>query len=282
MRAGRQPAVSRPARTALPRNAPRVLMYHYFGDAGGRDPEKLFVTRAGLLEQLARLRRWGWTPLDLDGYIAALDGAPVPRRSFLLTIDDGHVSVLDVAAPVLEAAGVPSVLFVCPGLLGDRARWSHYYPTEPLAPAEKVAVQPARGMELGLHGLDHTRMISLDNAALRTHTVDAAKMLEVVTGAKARAFAYPYGTHDERARQAVESAGFAVAFAVAREAGRFAADRVFVRGDEPAIVFRWKLSAAYRQLSRIAGRVSSLRRAVRTAVRWLRGIDRSIAGREPR
>jgi hypothetical protein len=122
-------------------------------------------------------------------------------------------------------------------------------------------------------------MNKADDAALRTHTVDAAEMLEVLTGAKARAFAYPYCTHDEWARQAVESAGFAVAFAVGREAGRFAADRVFVRGDEPAIVFRWKLSAAYRQLSGIAGRVSRLRRAVRTAVRVLRAFDRSIAGR---
>jgi peptidoglycan/xylan/chitin deacetylase (PgdA/CDA1 family) len=257
----------------LPLRSPRVLMYHFFGEPSGHgDPERLFVTAAGLHAQLDRLRRWGWQPLDLDGYLAALDGKPVPRRSFLLTIDDGHASVVDVAAPALAAAGVPSVLFVCPALLGGTSRWSCFYPTEPLAPAERLADLPGLGMELGLHGLDHTRLTDVDDAALPDHVVGARDALLVATGARARAFAYPYGTHDERACRAVAVAGYAVAFAVAREGGRYAADRIFVRGDESTLVFRWKLTAAYRLVSRAAGRIRRLRRAVRIAVWTLRGV----------
>jgi peptidoglycan/xylan/chitin deacetylase (PgdA/CDA1 family) len=260
-------------------------MYHYFGNPPGHgDPERLFVTAAGLHAQLDRLRRWGWQPLDLDGYLAALDGEPVPRRSFLVTIDDGHTSVVDVAAPALAAAGVPSVLFVCPALLGGTACWSRYYPTEPLAPAERLADLPGLGMELGLHGLDHTRMTELEDAAVPDQVVGARDALEAATRVKPRAFAYPFGTHDERARRAVAAAGYAVAFAVAREGGRFAADRIFVRGDESSLLFRWKLTGAYRLVSRAAGRVPRLRRAVRTAVRALRGIKpppESPPGRQP-
>jgi peptidoglycan/xylan/chitin deacetylase (PgdA/CDA1 family) len=269
--AGSAQAIIRAGADALPRRSPRVLMYHFFGDPpGDGDPERLFVSREGLVAQLDRLRRWGWRPLDLDGYLAALAGAPVPRRSFLLTIDDGHASVADVAAPVLAAAGVPSVLFACPALLGDRARWSRFYPAEPLATAEQLAALPGLGMELGLHGLDHTRMAGLAAGALDEHVVGARHALEAATGVRARAFAYPYGTHDAPAREAVAAAGYGVAFAVAREGGRFAVDRIFVRGDEPAPVFRWKLSGAYRWMSRVAGRVPRLRRAVRTAVTPLR------------
>jgi len=100
-----------PSRRGLPRHAPRVLMYHYFGDAPGADPERLFVTRRMFSAQLDHLQRRGWQALTLDEYLAALDGAPTPRRSYLLTIDDGHESVASIAAPVLAAAGIPSVLF---------------------------------------------------------------------------------------------------------------------------------------------------------------------------
>ena len=104
----------------------------------GPDPERLFVARDEFVAQLDHLRRTGWRALSLDEYVAALDGAPTPRRSYLLTIDDGHESVGRIAAPLLAEAGIPSVLFVCPGLLGDRARWTPSYPRERLSPADEL------------------------------------------------------------------------------------------------------------------------------------------------
>jgi peptidoglycan/xylan/chitin deacetylase (PgdA/CDA1 family) len=99
-------------RRGLPRNAPRVLMYHYFGPAPGADPERLFMDRQKFGAQLDHLQRSGWHALSLDEYLEALDGVPVPRRSYLLTIDDGHESVGRIAAPLLAERGIPSVLFV--------------------------------------------------------------------------------------------------------------------------------------------------------------------------
>jgi peptidoglycan/xylan/chitin deacetylase (PgdA/CDA1 family) len=251
---------------------PPVLMYHFFGEPPATgDPERLFVGRDEFAAQLADLRSRGWRPLDLDGYLAAVAGAPTPRRSFLLTIDDGHESVVDVAAPMLAEAGVPSVLFVCPALLGDRARWSEYYPDEPLAGAERIAALPAQGMELGVHGLDHTRLAALGPEVLREQTADARSLLRSVTGVDARSFAYPFGTHDAGARRAVADAGFEVAFAVAREAGPFGVDRVYVRRGDPLPLFRFKLTVGYRMVSRVAGRVPRLRRWVRSAVGAARG-----------
>ena len=212
----------------LPRKSPRVLMYHCFGEAPGPDPERLFVRERMFAAQLDHLRRHGWRALSLDEYLAALAGAPTPRRSYLLTIDDGHESVPRIAAPMLAAAGVPSVLFVCPGLLGDRTRWAEAYPNERLATAEELAELPGLGMELGVHGWDHTRMVGMDDASLHRQVAEAHAELEAATAVHARVFAYPYGTHDSAARRAVAAAGYRAGFAVAREHGRFAVDRVFV------------------------------------------------------
>jgi peptidoglycan/xylan/chitin deacetylase (PgdA/CDA1 family) len=269
-------------RDVVPLSSPRVLMYHFFGDQSPTgDPERLFIGREEFAAHLAELRRGGWHPLDLDGYLAALTGAPTAPRSYLLTIDDGHQSVIKIAAPMLAEVGIPSVLFVCPGRLGDLARWSDYYPDEPLANAEEILTLPGLGMELGVHGMDHTPTVCMDDAALNTQIVQSRTDLEALIGTPARSFAYPFGKHDAAARDAVAAAGFDVSFAVAREAGRFAVDRVFVRRGDPLLLFRFKLSTAYRLISRLAGRMSWLRRQVPTVVRLLGSRRRGLVRRGP-
>lgn len=253
-------------RRGLPRNLPRVLMYHWFGEAPGPDPERLFVPEPVFAAQLDHLRRHAWRALSLDEYLAAIDGAPTPRRSFLLTIDDGHESAPRIAAPILSAAGVPSVLFVCPGLLGRRARWADDYPNERLATAEELATLPGLGMELGVHGWDHSRMAGMDDVSLHRHVVKARAELRAATAVRARAFAYPYGTHDSEARRAVAAADYQVGFAVAREHGRFAVDRVFVQSTDSLLAFQLKLTTGYRGASRAAGRAWKLRHRCRAAL----------------
>lgn len=251
--------------------APRVLMYHYFGEAPGADPEQLFVREEAFAAQLRHLRRSGWHALTLDEYLAALDGAPTPRRSYLVTIDDAHESAWKIAAPALQAAQVPSVLFVCPDRIGGRAEWTDAYADEPLLAGGELTALPRMGMELGVHSADHTRMVGMDGAELHRHVVEARGRLEEATGVRARSFAYPYGTHDPGSRAAVAGAGYDVAFAVAREHGRFAVDRVFVRSGDSLLRFRFKLSTAYRVISRVGGRAWRLRHAVRGIGARLRG-----------
>jgi peptidoglycan/xylan/chitin deacetylase (PgdA/CDA1 family) len=248
-------------------------MYHYFGDAPGADPEKLFVTQQRFAAQLDHLDRAGWRALTLDEYLAALDGAPTHPRSYLITIDDGHESVGRLAAPMLAERGVPSVLSVCPGLLGERARWSRAYPDERLSPAEELRALPGLGMELGVHSWDHKRMFGLDDAALDTHVRKSRAALEAATGVTAKAFAYPYGTHDPAARAAVAKAGYDVAFAVAREHGRFGVDRVFVQSTDSLLAFRLKLSGGYRLASRVGGRAWRVRHRVRAVAARARTVN---------
>src|SRR5688500_17357750 len=103
---------------------PLVLMYHGFGDRSrDEDPQNLFVTADSFEAQLRSLLRRGRRPLSHDGFVDGLDRGHWPRRSFLVTIDDGYVSTLEVAAPILARLGVPAVLFCLPGLLGGCSQW---------------------------------------------------------------------------------------------------------------------------------------------------------------
>lgn len=243
-------------------------MYHFFGTApASGDPDHLFVSESMLTAQLDALQRGGWQPLSLDQYLGWLDGGQVAQRSYLVTIDDAHESVVRIAAPLLASRGIPSVLFVPSGMVGSRVGWgAPEYHQEQIATPEALRSLAGTGMELGVHGYDHTRMIEMDAAVLRQHVIHARDELIALTGTHPRAFAYPYGTHDEASRQALVQAGYQVGFAVAREGGRFAKWRVAVDGNDSPGAFRFKLTAAYGLASLAAGRMPRLRHRVRAAV----------------
>jgi peptidoglycan/xylan/chitin deacetylase (PgdA/CDA1 family) len=63
-----------------------------------------------------------YTPIGLQELLAALRcGRVPPKRSFLLTFDDGFREMSDVVAPLLHAKGVPAVFFVTTAFLDNRA-----------------------------------------------------------------------------------------------------------------------------------------------------------------
>jgi peptidoglycan/xylan/chitin deacetylase (PgdA/CDA1 family) len=252
--------------TDLPRRRPTVLMYHGFS-VGSRadDPYDLHVSDTQLALQLDHLRRSRWTTVDLDRYLSVLDGASCPSRSVLVTIDDALRSVLDVAAPLLAAAGVPAVLFVPPGLLGGTTTWLQQQPREPLLDGEGLRAAQQHGIDIGVHGWDHSSMAGMSDADLRRSTVQARDAVADVTGRRPRAFAYPYGDHDRRAVAAVAAAGYEVGFSVYKDAGRHALSRTDVKPRDSVAALRLKLACGprYRVAWRAAGVVGPTRRLLR-------------------
>lgn len=252
-----------PAAAARLRRRPVVLMYHGFS-AGPRenDPYDLFVADAALRAQLSMLQSHGWCPLDLDGYLAALDGG-TGGRAFLVTIDDGFDSVLSVGAPVLAEAGVPSVLFIPPAVLNGASRWLDAMPAEPMLTDDELRTLVASGVEVGGHGWDHSSMVAMTDEELLRNTRETRERLADLTGTAPRAFAYPFGYYDERALRAVERAGYSVAFSVYEDSGRFAVSRSDVKPNDSLAALRVKLVPGYRVVWRAAGAIKPLRRGLR-------------------
>jgi peptidoglycan/xylan/chitin deacetylase (PgdA/CDA1 family) len=104
-----------PAQPVFHRRAARslaVLAYHDI-----RDQDRFAA-------QLDYLRRAA-SPVGLAEVVrAAEDGGGLPRRAVLVTFDDGHRDVLDVAMPMLRERGIPAVAFAVAGLIGtDSPHW---------------------------------------------------------------------------------------------------------------------------------------------------------------
>jgi len=250
-------------------SVPRVLMYHGFcTDPPAEDPWSLFVRQNALQAQLALLA--DRPRLDLDGYLGHLASPAAPRGSVLVTIDDGYRSVLTVAAPLFAAAGIRPVLFVSPALVTDPP--SAGLPgmgREPLLTPDELRALPAYGVELGVHGLDHSTMAGMTDAELHAHTAGARDRLADLTGTQPRSFAYPLGVLDDRAARAVSAAGYAVAFSVDRDYGRWGVPRTGIAAADSTGAFRFKLSPWYDVTWRATRPVTGLRHHVRPVLRLL-------------
>lgn len=239
---------------------PLVLMYHAVGArAAADDPYNLFVTPETLRHQLRWLLDRGWRALRLCEY---LDGPTSGERTFLVTFDDGYAGLADLATPILDELRVPATVFVLPGLLGGYSSWMPDMDYEPLLTPDDVRDLSRAGLDIGVHGWDHTVLPDLTDQDLRTHLADARAALCELTGEVPRAFAYPCGRHDARSRQAVADAGFELAFATWEGRGRMAVPRVDVNATDTPRTFHLKTLPIFPALRRTTGHVPRLRAAL--------------------
>lgn len=247
------------------RRRPVVLLYHGFTEVPrADDPENLFVEVGAFEAQLDLLLARGWTPLDLDGYLAACRGRSTPRRSFLVTIDDALESVAHLAAPVMARRGVPSVLYVPAGLMGRTATWLPAPADEPILSEDALGeLVRDHDIELGGHGWEHIAMAGLTADVLHRETRLVRERLCDLVGHEVRSFAYPFGIYDDDAAAAVGAAGYEIGFSVHHDGGPMAVSRVDVNATDTLGTLRVKMLPGYRRLWRTLEVARPLRRAIR-------------------
>jgi len=98
-----------------------VLLYHRV--TPGQPAEGgMSVSPAAFDEHLSALRA-RFRPLHLAELVQALTDRVLPRRSVVITFDDGYVDNLTEAKPLLERHGVPATVFVVSGYVGSGQRF---------------------------------------------------------------------------------------------------------------------------------------------------------------
>ncbi len=99
-----------------------ILCYHRFGAR----PSQLAVTPAAFEAQMDYLARNGYHVLPLSRVMSFLErGEPIPRKSVVVTIDDGYRSTYDVAFPILRKYSFPATIFLYSDFVGapDALTW---------------------------------------------------------------------------------------------------------------------------------------------------------------
>jgi len=250
-----------------------VLAYHAIAAVDDPVLGRYCVTPKRLDRQLALLRRAGACFIDADRLLAHVRGErELPRRAVLVTFDDCYTDLASAAVPILRRHGVPAVAFAVSGEVGGTNSWDARLgrTSLDLLDADALRSLPANAVEIGAHSRTHPELPRTDDGRLLDEIRGSLDDLEALGLPRPRTFAYPYGEHDARVRQAAEGAGLAMAFAITpgrvyRGADLFALPRIEVQRDDTPLTVLLRtlgLEAPRRaQLRAAAGRVLAGMRA---------------------
>lgn len=225
-----------------------VLMYHRIWP-GQRDG--LTITPEDLRDQWTFLRDAGYTCLSMERFLHAAWGAErVPRKSFLLTFDDGYQNNLTYALPLLREFGWEATIFIIAGTLDGS-----YQPGEGID--RKLSAEDLRGIAgehicFGLHGYHHENFAQSSLAQIREAMYQSMAALEAAGLPYRKVLAYPYGarpggTKQEQLGKWLNTHGVKAAFRIGNKPQKMPAKdlyqlhRIDIRGEDSLEDFKLKL-----------------------------------------
>lgn len=189
------------------------------------------------------------------------------RPTVAITFDDAFGSVADNALPILGKLGIPVTIFAPSGWLGRVPGWrmeSGHDQGECVMDAVALRSIQSPMVRIGAHSVDHLPMAELSGEAAFRQASDSRKALEDICGVAVDEFAFPYGSLDDAALDAVGRAGYRHAYSVTPQTIR-AGGHAMLRGRtaaEPSDgldLFRLKMAGAFAWMPL----ASALKRAIR-------------------
>ncbi len=186
-------------------NSLAVLMYHYFYDEAkgetGKNANWMEISK--FEDQLSYLKENNYYYPTWQEVADFVDGKiDLPENSVVITMDDGHKSVYNLAIPLLDEYNIPATAFIITKSF-DTANVEKY--KNSTINFESHTNNMHRGGGTIGHGGIFTAL------SIEESTADLKTSIEKL-GGNSGALAYPYGDCTERTMKAAEQAGFKVAF----------------------------------------------------------------------
>lgn len=190
-----------------------ILVYHNLGaQAKGR----LVLAAASFEEQMRYLKREGYRVVSLSDLVefTALR-RQLPRKSVVLTFDDGYRAFRELAYPVLKELGFTATLFVYTDYVGAGRNALSWQELRQLAD---------EGFEVHAHSKTHGDLRrtpgETDAQFARRMQAELEQPLALFQrhlGRASRLLAYPYGRQDDDVVRKVSEYGYIAAFTVRRQ-----------------------------------------------------------------
>lgn len=219
-----------------------ILCYHRFGPKAAQ----LTVTPAAFEAQMAFLAQNGYTVIPFSRLEAYLKGdRPLPRKSVVVSIDDGYRSTYEIAYPILARHGFVATLFLYSDFVGAR---------DALTWAQMREMQESKVIEIQPHSKTHAnlalRLAGESDAQyrerIRREVETPANAIQDRLAVASTTFAYPYGDVNEVVIDALKRRGVRLGATVTPGGNGFFAypyllRRTMVYGTDSLDAFKAKL-----------------------------------------
>ena len=190
-----------------------IIMYHQVTYT--EHPQTNWVSPENFEWQMTYLKEHNYDVIPLGELVEAVEeGRSLPRKTAVITFDDGYENNYTQAFKVLKEYGFPATIFVPSDKVGTKGRLTW----------EQIKEMIASGIDIG----SHTRIeLYLPDAfvEVQRQEIEMSKnILEQNLGITVDHFAYPIGGFSEEIKEIVKRAGYKSACATNRGYDRFNKD----------------------------------------------------------
>ena len=135
------------------------------------------------------------------------------KETITITFDDGFVSNLIEAVPLMKKVGVQAINYLVADRIGQTSDWEAREGGEadPLMDESQVREWLTAGHQIGAHTCTHPRLSQISEAEAKEEISASRKKLEDRFGVLIEHFAYPYGDYNQTTLELVREAGFKTA-----------------------------------------------------------------------
>jgi len=196
-----------------------VLSYHNFST--DRSTNKMIVTQAAFEEQMKLLKDKGYRVITLDQLLDFLDfKSQVPKKSVVITIDDGWRSAYDIALPILKKYGYPATLFVYVDLIVGSKKTLSW---------DLIQEMAKNGIDIQGHTKTHRDLTLMDKKQtfkqyfeeIEKELSASARIIKAKVGKDVKYLSYPDGETNHLVIELVKKYGYRGAFTVKRGGNPF-------------------------------------------------------------
>ncbi|MBI3617132.1 MAG: polysaccharide deacetylase family protein [Candidatus Omnitrophica bacterium] len=223
-----------------------IMMYHHVNNV---DPKRQDTVSPERFEwHMAYLKKHHFRVLSLSTLVQIIkQGKPLPRKSVVITFDDGYADNYQYAFPILKKYGFPAAIFVITDVISAG---------EFLTTAQMKEML-AQGIEIGSHTRRHAYLPGILGKTLLEEIQGSKDRLEQELGVAITNFAYPNGGFNEDAKRIVQQAGYESACTTNRGYDRFNRDvyelkRVRFSDQDDRVDYLWMKLSGYYNLFRKA------------------------------
>lgn len=198
-----------------------VLAYHKFAR---NNADTLTVSERSFEEQMRFLKKNGYHVITLDEFFDFLNfRAQIPKKSVVITIDDGWRSTYDIAFPILKKYGYPATLFVYTDFILQSDKTLNWIL---LSEMEKndIDIQCHTKTHRNLNKRDEQESFWEYFESVKKELIESAEIIKKRLNKEVKYLAYPYGETNSLIIALLKKLGYRGAFMVDRGGNPFFID----------------------------------------------------------
>jgi len=191
-----------------------VLCYHQF--SAGKSKNKISVSEETFDRQMAYLKNNGYNVITLKQFDDFIEYRQrPPKKSVVITIDDGWKTVKTIAYPILKKYGFTAVLFAYTDLIKSKSN-SVALTWDDLREMIESGV-----IEVESHTATHADLTKITDEQIGKELVDSKNVIRSRLGISSAFLAYPYGNFNKSVVDSMDKIGYRVGFTVIRGENAF-------------------------------------------------------------